>query len=32
MANEHKIDITKRDNTGKKAVKQLRKDNNIPGV
>jgi len=32
MANEHKIDINKRDNTGKKAVKQLRKDNNIPGV
>ena len=32
MANEHKIDINKRDNAGKKAVKQLRKDNNIPGV
>ena len=32
MANEHKIDINKRDNTGKKAIKQLRKDNNIPGV
>ena len=32
MANEHKIDINKRDNTSKKAVKQLRKDNNIPGV
>ena len=32
MANEHKIDINKRDNTGKKSVKQLRKDNNIPGV
>ena len=32
MANEHKIDINKRANTGKKAVKQLRKDNNIPGV
>ena len=32
MANEHKIDINKRDNTGKKAVKKLRKDNNIPGV
>ena len=32
MANEHKIDINKRDNAGKKAIKQLRKDNNIPGV
>ena len=32
MANEHKIDINKRDNTRKKAVKQLRKNNNIPGV
>ena len=32
MANEHKIDINKRDNTGKKAIKQLRKENNIPGV
>ena len=32
MANEHKIDINKRDNTGKKAIKQLRKDGNIPGV
>ena len=32
MANEHKIDINKRDNTGKKSVKQLRKDGNIPGV
>jgi large subunit ribosomal protein L25 len=32
MANEHKIDINKRNNTGNKAVKQLRKDNNIPGV
>ena len=32
MANKHKIDINKRDNTGKKAVKLLRKDNNIPGV
>ena len=32
MANEHKIDINKRDNTGKKTVKQLRRDNNIPGV
>ena len=32
MANEHKIDINKRDNTGKKAIKQLRKDGNIPGI
>ena len=32
MATEHKIDINKRDNTGKKAIKQLRKDGNIPGV
>ena len=32
MANEHKIDINKRENTGKKSIKQLRKDNNIPGV
>ena len=32
MANKHKIDINIRDNTGKKAVKQLRKNNNIPGV
>ena len=32
MATEHKIDINKRDNIGKKAIKQLRKDNNIPGV
>ena len=32
MANELKIDINKRENINKKAVKQLRKDNNIPGV
>ena len=32
MATEHKIDINKRDNIGKKAIKQLRKDGNIPGV
>lgn len=32
MATEHKIDINKRDNTGKKAIKELRKDGNIPGV
>ena len=32
MATEHKIDINKRVNTGKKAVKQLRNDGKIPGV
>ena len=32
MANEHQIDINKRDNTGKKGVKQLRREGNIPGV
>ena len=32
MAIEHKIDISKRENTGKQAIKQLRKDGNIPGV
>ena len=32
MATEHKIDINKRENIGKKAIKQLRKDGNIPGV
>jgi len=32
MASEHKIDIKKRNNTGKKAMKQLRRDGNIPGV
>ena len=32
MATEHKIDINKRDNSGKKAIKQLRKEGNIPGV
>ena len=32
MATEHKIDINKRDNTGKKTIKQLRKNGNIPGV
>ena len=32
MATEHKININKRDNSGKKSTKQLRKDNNIPGV
>ena len=32
MANEHKIDVNKRDYLGKKGVKQLRKDGNIPGI
>ena len=32
MANEHKIDINKRTNTGKKSVKQVRREGNIPGV
>ena len=32
MATEHKIDLNKRENIGKKAIKQLRKDGNIPGV
>ena len=32
MASKHKIDIKKRDNMGKKAMKQLRRDGNIPGV
>ena len=32
MANEHQIDINKRNNTGKKSVKQLRREGNIPGV
>ena len=32
MANEHQIDINKRDNTGKKGVKQLRREGSIPGV
>ena len=32
MANEHQIDINKRNNTGKKGVKQLRREGNIPGV
>ena len=32
MANEHKVDINKRDNTEKKNVKQLRREGNIPGV
>ena len=32
MGNEHQIDINKRNNTGKKSVKQLRREGNIPGV
>ena len=32
MANEHKIEINKRENVGKKLVKQMRKMGNIPGV
>ena len=32
MANEHQIDINKRTNTGKKSVKQVRREGNIPGV
>ena len=32
MANEHQIDINKRDNTGKKGVKQLRRERSIPGI
>lgn len=32
MANEHKIDINKRDSLGKKGVKQLRKQGMIPGI
>jgi len=32
MANEHQIDINKRTITGKKNVKQVRREGNIPGV
>ena len=32
MANEHNIDIEKRDDTTKQGVKQLRRDGKIPGV
>ena len=32
MATEHKIDINRRENINKKDVKQLRKEDNIPGV
>ena len=32
MANEHKIDIDKRESLGKKGVKQLRREGMIPGI
>jgi large subunit ribosomal protein L25 len=32
MANEHKIDISKRELSGKKGIKKLRREGNIPGV
>ena len=32
MANEHKIDINKRNLSGKKGIKQLRRDGYIPGI
>jgi len=32
MANEHKIEINKRENTGKKGVKILRREGSIPGI
>ncbi len=32
MANEHKIEVNKREKTGKKDVKKLRKEDNIPGI
>ena len=32
MANEYKIEVKKRENTGKKSVKHLRQEGNIPGV
>ena len=32
MANEHKIDINKRESLGKKGVKQLRSEGMIPGI
>ena len=32
MANEHKIDIVKRELSGKKGIKQIRREGNIPGV
>jgi len=32
MANEHKIDINKRDDISRQSLKQLRRDGNIPGI
>ena len=32
MANEHKIEINKREQTSKKELKKMRKDGNIPGI
>ena len=32
MANEHKIEINKRQETSKKELKKMRKDGNIPGI
>ena len=32
MANEHKIEINKRDNVSPQGLKQLRRDGNIPGI
>ena len=32
MANEHKIEINKREHTSKKDLKKMRKDGNIPGI
>jgi len=32
MANEHKIEVNKRENNGKKDVKHLRREKNIPGI
>ena len=32
MANEHKIEVNKRDGLGKKEIRQLRRESNIPGI
>ena len=32
MANEHKIEINKRDDISPQGLKQLRRDGNIPGI
>ena len=32
MANEHKIDINKRDDISRQSLKQLRRAGNIPGI